>query len=82
MTVSTSGSPTTEVPGSAVQISKEPHLQAALTTHVDDLAVVGTPSYMQYLYEAMTAEFGYIKDKMPFPHCGCLYSKNETGPKI
>ena len=62
---------------------KEPSLQAALTTHVDDLAVVGSPEFMKYLYSEMCKEFGSIsKDCLPFPHCGCLYSKTETGLKI
>ena len=60
-----------------------PSLQGALTTHVDDLAVVGSTSFKKHLYEAMCKQFGQIsKDHLPFSHCGCLYSKTETGLKI
>ena len=60
-----------------------PSLQGALTTHVDDLAVVGSSSFKKHLYDAMCKQFGQIsKDYLPFPHCGCLYSKTETGLKI
>ena len=60
-----------------------PSLQAVLTTHVDDLAVVGSPTFLNQLCGDMCKEFGKItKDCLPFAHCGCRYSKTETGLKM
>ena len=54
---------------------KTPSLQAVLTTHVDDLAVVGKAEFKERLYSEMCKEFGKItKEKLPFSHCGCRLS--------
>ena len=55
-------------------------LLGALTTHVDDLAVVGSKKFKDQLFKAMCDEFGQIsRDALPFAHCGCQYSKTTTG---
>lgn len=62
---------------------QSPALQGVLTTHVDDLAIVGNKPFMNKLYKAMCNEFGQIsRDSLPFTHCGCQYSKTKTGLKI
>lgn len=62
---------------------QKPSLQAVLTTHVDDLAVVGSGTFLDNLYGEMCKEFGKIsRDRLPFAHCGCQYSRTTTGLKI
>lgn len=63
--------------------AKKPALQAALTTHVDDLAVAGSPYFLDGLYKTMCKEFGKItKESLPFSHCGCRYSRTSSGLKV
>ena len=61
----------------------DPPIKAVLTTHVDDLAVVGKAYFLDELYGAMTKRFGKIsRDKLPFVHSGSRYSQTSTGLKI
>ena len=58
-------------------------LKGAMTTHVDDLAVVGCSKFKEELYREMCKEFGSIsREHLPFQHCGCQYSKTPTGLKM
>lgn len=60
-----------------------PSLKALLTTHVDDLAVVGSSTFLDELYASICKEFGKVtRDQLPFSHCGCLYSRTTNGLKI
>lgn len=64
-------------------VKRTPSLQAVLTTHVDDLAVVGKTEFKERLYSEMCKEFGKIaKEKLPFSHCGCRYTRTSTGLKM
>ena len=46
-------------------------LQGVLTTHVDDIAVAATDSFLNEQYKFLTERFGKItEEKPPFQHCG------------
>lgn len=45
--------------------------------------MVGSPDFLNKLYREMCKEFGQItRDRLPFAHCGCMYSKTAAGLKI
>ena len=56
-------------------------LTAALTSHVDDILVISTPSWLQKTRLQLEARFGAVsRQTMPLMHVGCLYEHIETDP--
>ena len=56
---------------------------SSLTTHVDDLAVEGVQKWLDATFLKMTVKFGKLaREKLPFVHCGCRYSKIGNGLRV
>lgn len=53
---------------------------AMATTHVDDIAMSVTPTWIQKMSEGFVKRFGKVTEQhLPFTHCGCDYIKVEDG---
>ncbi|OLQ14518.1 hypothetical protein AK812_SmicGene1358 [Symbiodinium microadriaticum] len=56
---------------------------SSLTTHVDDLAARGKRTWLDNTFELMVKKFGKLtRQKLPFMHCGCKYSRTTDGFKV
>ncbi|CAE7665697.1 unnamed protein product [Symbiodinium sp. CCMP2592] len=57
--------------------------KSSLSTHVDDLAVEGYQKWLDEVFDKMLAKFGKLtRQRLPFMHCGCRYSKIADGYKV
>ena len=57
--------------------------KSSLTTHVDDLAARGKRLWLDSTFEQMLRKFGKLsRQKLPFMHCGCRYSRVADGFKV
>eukprot|EP00439_Symbiodinium_sp_Y106_P004476 s9466_g1.t1 len=57
--------------------------KASLTTHVDDLAARGKRTWLDWAYAKMLEKFGKLtRQRLPFMHCGCRYSRLPDGYKV
>ena len=62
---------------------KQSNLTAMATTHVDDIAMTGTTSWIDDMADHMVKRFKKVsRQKLPFDHCGCRYEKTPVGYKI
>ncbi|OLP96718.1 Acyl-CoA-binding domain-containing protein 6 [Symbiodinium microadriaticum] len=53
---------------------------AGVTTHVDDCGAVGKKRWLDEQYSLLMAKFGKVtRQKLPFMHCGVLYSRISDG---
>ena len=56
---------------------------AMVTTHVDDLAITGTPEWLDDAYDSFVKKFGKVtRQQLPFTHCGCEYLRTADGYMI
>eukprot|EP00435_Cladocopium_sp_Y103_P053746 s991_g17.t1 len=56
---------------------------AMCTTHVDDIALTGSKSWLEKNYKAFSQRFGKVtRQQLPFTHCGCDYTRVQNGYKI
>lgn len=59
------------------------NLTAMMTTHVDDLAITASKSWLERHYELFVQKFKKVtRQHLPFSHCGCRYSALQDGIKI
>ncbi|CAE7765903.1 RE2 [Symbiodinium sp. KB8] len=57
--------------------------RSSVSTHVDDLAVEGYQKWLDEIFEKMMKKFGKLtRQRLPFMHCGCRYSKIADGYKV
>ena len=57
--------------------------EAALTTHVDDLATSSKEKWLNEKFKSMEIKFGKLtRETLPFQHCGCKYSKITDGFRV
>eukprot|EP00971_Amphidinium_carterae_P114418 2267140-Amphidinium_carterae.1 len=55
-------------------------LIGAMSTHVDDCGVTGTPSFMEWIIAALTARFGKLAEHgMPMTHVGVRHTRLKDG---
>ncbi|CAE7280604.1 RE2, partial [Symbiodinium microadriaticum] len=56
---------------------------SSISTHVDDLAVEGMQKWLDEIFEKMMQKFGKLtRQRLPFMHCGCRYSRIPDGYKV
>ena len=56
------------------------NMYAMITTHVDDLAVMSTTTWLDEHYNKFVKRFQKVtRQQLPFDHCGCHYSKTGDG---
>ena len=56
---------------------------AMATTHVDDIALTGTSTWLDEMNAKFIKRFGKVtRQQLPFDHCGCRYEKTDDGYKI
>ena len=59
------------------------NLVAMMTTHVDDLAITASKSWLEKHYVSFVQKFKKVtRQQLPFNHCGCRYSALHDGIKI
>ena len=59
------------------------NMTAMMTTHVDDLAITASRSWLEKHYGLFAQKFKKVtRQKLPFNHCGCRYSALQDGIKI
>eukprot|EP00438_Fugacium_kawagutii_P029807 Skav231475 [mRNA] locus=scaffold1100:530653:539709:- [translate_table: standard] len=58
-------------------------LIALCTTHVDDLAIAASPSWLKTHYEAFVQKFKKVsRQQLPFEHCGARYERLPDGYRM
>jgi hypothetical protein len=61
---------------------KDSSLTAMATTHVDDIALTGTTSWIDDMADNMVKRFKKVsRQKLPFDHCGCRYERTPAGTR-
>ena len=56
---------------------------SGVTTHVDDCGAAGRRKWLDEQYGLLVAKFGKVtRQKLPFTHCGVLYSRTQDGIKM
>ena len=61
---------------------KDSSLTAMATTHVDDIAMTGTTSWIDGMADNMVKRFKKVsRQKLPFDHCGCRYEEHLLGTR-
>ena len=55
---------------------------AMMTTHVDDIAVTAKKPWLAKNHQAFVTPFGKVtRQQLPFTHCGCDYSRVNSGTR-
>ena len=56
---------------------------SGVTTHVDDCGAAGSRKWLDEQYALLVSKFGKVtRQKLPFTHCGVLYSRTQDGIKM